>query len=269
MAGADVNQAVAAMLAALDAAENLGGEMAIALNIMEYQGFEPNALLRHLEERRRAQNIGDAVHRRSLFTLAILGTVRGSNLEKITQKSTDALRAFLQPLVQTYGLVSRPGARNNAPTLVRLAACFVRQISLAIFTGNIAIVPPVTPEMLGGAGSLIPRAFCLSSMGSLIPNAGLNPDDRGLLIGAFCYHQYCFDGIINPRQRTPLAQIMQYVTVQVSSNFYTNQQRLDHMMAIGIIVRPVPNVPEHRIVQAARPFFTHAAEAWHALGGEA
>ena len=61
----------------------------INVDKMEFQGFDPITLLNHLKNR--ASQVPGADFKKDVMTMAVIGTLRGSQVSKIKGKSTQEL----------------------------------------------------------------------------------------------------------------------------------------------------------------------------------
>lgn len=222
-------------LEALAGDQTIFDNLLISVDKMEYQGFDPVVLLNHLK----AKAIqGNGNFRKDVMTMAVIGTLRGSQMVKMRQKSTLELCQVLDRMVKTYGLTSETPKTNTTVTLVRVAACMARVISKGLHSGKLSIRPTVDPASVCDG---FPKAMSISTFGSLIPIPGvgsITTVDSELMFAAYCYHQYRFDETINSkatRQKTPIETIRNYARVQQHSSLYPNHTRLSHCTTIGLI----------------------------------
>jgi len=207
----------------------------ISIEKMEYQGFDPLLLLNHMKERSTKAG-GD--FKKDVMTMAVIGTMRGSQVMKIKNKSTKDLITVLDNMVKIYGLTSGTPKTNTTVTLIRVAACMARPLSMGLYRGTLNIRTTVDPSSISDG---FPKCMCLSTFGSLIPAPGtgsITLEENTILLKAFSYHQYRFDEIINsrgPRGKTTVEMIGNFVNVQYQSTLYTQLDRLTHCVSIGIL----------------------------------
>lgn len=207
----------------------------IGIEKMEYQGFDPLLLLNHMKEKS-TQGGGD--FKRDVMTMAVIGTMRGSQVMKIKNKSTKDLVAVLDKMAKIYGLTSGTPKTNTTVTLIRVAACMARPLSLGLHRGTLNIRTTVDPSLVSDG---FPKCMCLSTFGSLIPAPGANsiaPEHTNILLKAFSYHQYKFDEIINSRGakgKTNIEVIGNFVNIQHQSTLYKQLDRLAHCVEVGIL----------------------------------
>lgn len=207
----------------------------ISVDKMEYQGFDPIVLLNHLKAKARQ---GDRDFRKDVMTMAVIGTLRGSQMVKMRQKSTQEMCQVLDKMVKVYGLTSETPKTNTTVTLVRVAACMARVISRGLHTGQLSIRTTVDPASVCEG---YPEAMSISTFGSLIPMPGegsISAVDSELMFSAYCYHQYRFDETINSkatRHKTTIETIRNYARIQQHSSLYPNSVRLIHCKTVGLI----------------------------------
>lgn len=218
-------------LGILDMASN----MQLTLDDFQYQGFQPLVLMEILMKLSHDKKISKEEFKKDLMTMAVIGTFRGSNLEKIKKKSSAQLRDFLAYCQTSYGLQAKPQNSNATVTLARIAAMMARQVSSGYYR-QVLRLPTVVDMTVVMPGMAVPRALCLSTFGSLIPQNTLPVDQKDLLIHAFCLHQYHFDRVIAPQRAPDSAAVMQYVLIQMRSNLYSEEDRVQHCEAVGLIV---------------------------------
>jgi len=213
----------------------LMSSLLISIDKMEYQGFDPLLLLNHMKERSK-QAGGD--FKKDVMTMAVIGTMRGSQVMKIKNKSTKDLIAVLDKMIRIYGLTSGTPKTNTTVTLIRVAACMARPLSLGLFRGTLNIRTTVEPSSVSDG---FPKCMCLSTFGSLIPAPGkgsITIEETTILLRAFSYHQYRFDEIINSRGargKTTVEMIGNFVNIQHQSTLYTQEDRLAHCVDVGIL----------------------------------
>lgn len=207
----------------------------LSIDKMEYQGFDPLLLLNHMKEK---STQAGSDFKKDVMTMAVIGTMRGSQVMKIKNKSTKELIAVLDNMVKIYGLTSGTPKTNTTVTLIRVAACMARPLSLGLFRGTLNIRTTVEPSSISDG---FPKCMCLSTFGSLIPTPGtgsITPEENTILLKAFSYHQYRFDEIINSRGargKTTVEMIGNFVSVQYQSTLYTQHDRLAHCVSVGVL----------------------------------
>lgn len=248
-------------------ADILFDDLVVSVANLEYQGFDPLRLLALMRRYATTAGLNEDDHRRNVLTLATLGTMRGSSLEKIKGKSTDELKRFLVQMERIYKVKGGTPRSNNDITLIRISACFAAVMSKGLASGNLQVTTTVNPMMVAPG---FPNFMCLSTFGSLLPivhNNGLNEEDARKVYRAFCWHQKLFDEIINSqnRNRTPAATLEKFVNIQYSSTLYNVEQRDEHGLTVGLLIRSGARL----IISATyRPALTAASELWTAHVGE-
>lgn len=208
--------------------------MALTFDQLAYEGFNPIKLMAILQKRAEAAGIDDATFKKDMRTLSMIGTMRGSKTQEIVKKSADALKTYLEGKIKTYMIVGGKPTSGEDATLLRIAAMLAGPICIALSNKNKNITPTVNPSSVCPD---FPRAMCLATFGSLIPDSGLEESEIKILTGAFSEHQYHFDRIINSKTKrySTKTQIEQYIVIQYNSPIYTNAKRLDILSKSKII----------------------------------
>lgn len=130
---------------------------------LAYQGFDPITLLAYLRQRAVSGNVTPDEHKINLTWLAALGTIRGTNLNKIKAKSSPAGIQKLEKMIAIYKLTNKPKAAQDA-SLGRIAACFAKQISYSAHVKKILKSPVSATELHKD----YPIGLAISTAGSLI-----------------------------------------------------------------------------------------------------
>lgn len=213
----------------------------VDFNSLQYQGFDPLILLQNLRARAAKGAVSDADHGKNLAWLSALGTMRGTNLDKIAAKSSDSTKSKLLALKGLYLLVKKPVKGEDA-SLGRIAACFAMQLSYSAHkSGNLR--SPVSP---GDLPKDFPAGLAVTSAGSLIPkrNSWKSADNYSDFVQAFLYHQYLFDKVINPSERraTPVKNLKDYVAIQIGSKLYNEDERVKHWVGLGVLANARGNL---------------------------
>lgn len=207
--------------------------LVVSVEAMQYQGFDPKALLAHIYALARE---AERDVKKDLMTMAVIGTMRGSNLKTIKGKSSAELVSFLNDMVTVYGLAGGRPASAKTVTLIRVSALMAAPIAKAIHVGNLAIPTTISPTSIAPG---FPAAMCIPTFGSLIPpiSATIPEVDVTLIRDAFAYHQVKFDAVINSnkRERTSLDKIFKYIEIQYNSQLYSEADRIKVLKAIGIL----------------------------------
>lgn len=81
-----------------------------------------------------------------------------------------------------------------------------------------------------------PKGIALSNFGALIPTS-IDPESVSLLTRAFYFHQFKFDRTINAEaiKQSNRENIVKYANIQINSDLYSQEQRIAHCQAIGLI----------------------------------
>ncbi|AJG39334.1 nucleocapsid protein [Yichang Insect virus] len=242
--------------------ETVFGGMNLDVAEMEYQGFSPDLLIRAMWELATKKGILADSFKKDLRTMAVMGLMRGSNIRAIKAKSTMEAKAQLTSWETTYGLKSGKPTSSTTVTLVRVSACLARPMSLAMYNGSLAISGAVPAEAVVPG---FPKGMALSSFGSLIPGVDTIPDEVcRTLADAFMYHQYKFDKVINSNtnRETSIANIKQYTAIQMRSNLYDSNARVNHCCTINILVK---DGSTYKLSPSCSTALTTAAELFRAL----
>lgn len=163
--------------------EEIFGSMSLDIQQMEYQGFCPETLIKSMWAKAKTKSITQDAFKRDLRTMAVLGLMRGSNVVAIKGKSTPDAVAQIVLWEMAYGLKSGKPTSSTTVTLVRVAACLVRPMSLAIHNGTLDISGAVSADNVVKG---YPKRMAISSFGSLIPGADSIPEGAcDLITNAF------------------------------------------------------------------------------------
>lgn len=248
-------QSYLAGIAGLDITEAL---LSLSIKDMEYQGFDPLSFMANLFAIARTRKIDDAIHHKNMKTLAVLGTMRGSKITKIIEKSTGNTAAWLTTMQTTYGILNTKPTKADHVTLLRIAACHAASIIGGIHAGT-PIKTTITPSAIH---SDFPAYMCVSTFGSVVPSESIKEEDKMLIVRAFMWHQHLFDKVINPKNNSPKQKLMTYFDVQFTSGLYTEEQRVALLKKIGLITAASGEL----ILSAQhRPALLHAAGKWDQL----
>lgn len=233
---ADIAEEARAILESLSS-EAVFGALTLEVAQMEYQGFSPVLLLRHMWQMAKAKGLSQDDFKADTRTMAVLGLMRGSNTKSIKAKSTPAAIKQIALWEDRYHLTGNKPATSTTVTLVRVASCLARPMSLAIHSGNLNIEGAVAAASVYAG---YPRGMAISSFGSLIPGVdSVSEEVCSTLASAFMLHQYKFDQVINSgkNKQTNINNIKQYTKIQMSSSLYSADVRVQHCVDIGVIAR--------------------------------
>lgn len=223
----------------LDALEGL---LELEMSDFEYKGFTPGEFLKHLLRLANQRGIPQSTLRKDLFQLAVIGTFRGNNVERIQNRATDGLQRFMQSCVTNYGLVSKAGNSNTTVTLARVAACLAREVGIAYFK-RIITLDSVVSTTRTIPNMTMPKPLCLSTYGALIPaENSMAAEQIEMLEKAYCYHQYLFNGIITRGARVDKAVVSGYAMIQKNSQLYSPEERIAYNTTVGLIASRGPGV---------------------------
>ena len=202
---------------------------------MIYEGFDAKIIVAVLKKHYMNDGKTDmTVHHRNLMTLAMLATMRGSKLIKISGKSSNEVKEFIKTMQPLYKILSKKPESNTDITMLRIAAVMAAPVIRAVAAGRVTFDTLVYPKSIHND---FPKCMCVSTFGSLIPKTTLPKEDADLLSEAFSWHQHLFDEIINPnpRDRSTRVKIAQFVTIQINSTIYPDNTRIALQLVVSII----------------------------------
>lgn len=209
------------------------GELALSIENMQYQGFNPKQYLAHLWGKAKAAGMSQEAHMKAVKSMACLGLIRGSKIKKLTARGTPALQKAVAEWKTVYSLTDGKPAGPFTVTLVRTSASLAMMLSRGLHNGLAGLQGTIQAESVAPG---FPKGMALSTFGSLIPTT-IDPDSVVLLKKAFYYHQYIFDRTINaePKDRSNRENLVKYADIQISSDLYSQDQRIAHCRELGII----------------------------------
>lgn len=235
------------------------GELAVSLEDMQYQGFNPKQFLAHLWAKGKAAGLNQEAHMKAVKSMACLGLIRGSKLKKLSAGGTPALQRAVQEWTRVYGLTDGKPEGPTVVTLVRVSASLAMMLSRGLHNGLAGLQGTIQSDMVAPG---FPKGMALSAFGSLIPTA-IDPDSVSSLKKAFYYHQYVFDRTINAdsSKRSNRENLIKYADIQISSDLYSQEQRFAHCREIGLIENVAGTM---KLTLTARAGIISAATAWEA-----
>lgn len=200
---------------------------------LAYQGFDPEFLIITLRNRANVKGRRDDQFKKDLAFLAAVGTMRGSQLQKIQNKSQTGMVNKLRDMIATYALTAKP-TTNESATLPRIAACFARELSKELCKSGTSLKPTIGESKMP---IHFPAGLRLSVVGALIPEGDqfANIDDASAMLNGWLYHQKLFDQVINSKPanknkdpKVRLAAVEEFGMIQYSSNLYNKNDRANH-----------------------------------------
>ncbi|KAK6642909.1 hypothetical protein RUM43_004411 [Polyplax serrata] len=163
-------------------------------------------------------------------TLAVIGALRGNNIENIKKKTTIELVEFLNKVVPVYGITKNPMDKTSA-TLSRFAVAYSIDVAknLQKFDGKFTTVN--LPAEIEG----YPRFMCYASFGALIPTS-----IRGykLIRPAYLYHQIKLDRVLNSKikdYKPDIAKVDKFLQISIDATFYPADKRVTALINLGLI----------------------------------
>uniref|UniRef100_A0AAT9JPS4 Nucleoprotein n=2 Tax=Blattella germanica phenuivirus 1 TaxID=3133449 RepID=A0AAT9JPS4_9VIRU len=235
--------------------DNLTEMFAIELDSLKYEGFDPKYLLAYLIKKGQARadkndqgEVGGEVVAKSdvrfilqeLNTLAYVASMRGSKINtKILNKTSQEGKRWLEQMKNIYGIKEGNKLKAADASLLRILAIFSHSVVVGIHLKKFA--PAVTVDSLGLESeqkSNLSAAICCSVFGSMIPRPSKNfpEEDYQLLVGAWMYHQYRFDKIINkPTSQSSREKLIQFAKIQIEQDFHADPRRIQVLKKCGIL----------------------------------
>lgn len=192
---------------------------AITTTKFEYKGFNPLITYKTL----RARGGTDREFSQDMILLCAIVLMRGTNLSKIQEKTSDEGNAILMPLVRRYRIMDHKKDEvlgNEDIILGRITATFP-PICMNLLISQ-KVVPAVDP------GSC-PPALCFSGGAALIST------EREGLYQAWLDWSLRFDRLINKKAKTTLTlterrnEVADYGEIIRNSQMFTNSER-DNML---------------------------------------
>lgn len=225
------------ILAALSTDDAVWSKLGINMSEFNYSGFEPMQFLVLVVNKGKAAGRGRVDIGHDMLALALLGCIRGNNLSKIRAHATDALKQWLTIKSQHYGLVSTADT-NSSVTLSRLALVMANVLSKGYHNSEITVFPG------GIRDQRLPAGLNLPVMAGLLPYLVTEAHNL-ILADAYQLYQFKFDRQINANKAraTPAdytvakrkVEVARYFKTQFDSNFYSDEQRTNHALAISLI----------------------------------
>lgn len=208
-------------------------ELAISIEDMQYQGFTPKQFLAHMWAKGKAAGIDQETYMRAVKSMAYLGLIRGSRLKKLQSGGNVNLQRALSDWIRLYGLKDGKPDGPYVVTLVRVASSLAMMLSKGLQAGIVGLQGTISAD---GVCAGFPKGITLSNFGALIPTT-VDPESVSLLTRAFYYYQYKFDRTFNAdvTKKSNKENIVKYANIQVNSDLYSQEQRVAHCRAIGLI----------------------------------
>nr|QXV86662.1 MAG: nucleocapsid [Tibet bird virus 2] len=239
-------------------------DLAIDVSKLEYQGFDPIRIYKLLAERAAVRKLTAKEHSNNIKSLAVLGTMRGSNIDRIRKSSLDEAVEWLEQMMSIYNIVPGTPKTNKDITIMRIAAISANMMVKGIAKGTWII--PTTIDA-GDIAEGFPKCMCISNFGAMIPTRGSGVSDPDLLLikQAFAFHQYTFDRVINskkPKAQSNRLRILNFINIQAANKLFSNEHRIDILTESGILVCE-HNVPT--VSAAVRPALMEAQRKWDSI----
>lgn len=208
-------------------------ELAISIEDMQYQGFTPKQFLAHMWALGKAAGMDQETHMKAVKSMACLGFIRGSKLKKLQFGGNVNLQRAIAEWIRLYKLTDGKPEGPYVVTLVRVAVSLAMMLSKGLHTGIAGLRGTISPD---GVCAGYPKAMTLSNFGALIPTS-IDPESVSLLTRAFYFHQFKFDRTINAdtTKQSNRENIVKYANIQINSDLYSQEQRIAHCRAIGLI----------------------------------
>ncbi|KAK6642556.1 hypothetical protein RUM43_004058 [Polyplax serrata] len=204
-------------------------DILLSLQSVLYMGFDLVSFVRTVIASGLKADRTIKMIKKEAATLAVIGALRGNNIENIKKKSTIELVEFLNKVVPVYGIMKNPMDKTSA-TLSRFAVAYSIDVAKNLQKFDVPTVVNLPAEIEG-----YPRFMCYASFGALIPTS-----IRGykLIRSAYLYHQIKLDRVLNSKikdYKPDITKVDRFLQISIEATFYPADKRVTALINLGLI----------------------------------
>lgn len=235
-------------------------DLAIPIEDMVYNQRQvfSRRLLDHLLKLSKLSKVDIETHKKHVMGMTLLGLLQRNNLRMMKESGNSNMKAAIEKWITIYSLTDGKPTSSLTVNLVRVSACLAMVISKKLHTG-VRVVNTVSADDIGTG---FPKSMAFSNFGFLIPNS-LNALALANMKKAFYYYQYRFSVIYSVSNKyASKDDLIKYSDIQIFSWLFTEEERMNHCQAMGLIAF-ISN--EWVLAPAVKAGIEFAANEWDKL----